>query len=445
MYQRNPNSRPKRRNYNSGRPRGGRSNKQLKIDPSRFVNKAIQIADEVPYEPTHLFADFEINQKTISNLEHIGFTRPSEIQDKTIPMALDGRDIIGLANTGTGKTAAFLLPIITELSRTNKPGSALILAPTRELAQQIDLEFQRFSAGQKQYSTLVIGGAPIYRQIKQLQRGPHVIIGTPGRINDLIERKVLRLGNVSTFVLDEADRMCDMGFERDIRRIASELPNDRQTLCFSATMTDSVKSIVESFTSNPTTVSVVKQETNDHIEQDVVYVNSSAHKLETLIGLLSKENFEKVIIFGRTKHGVQRLSDQLNKSNLPAVAIHGNKSQSQREKALRQFKDAKTPINVLVATDVAARGIDVPDISHVINFDPPAAYDDYVHRIGRTGRAGKTGTALTFVDEVKQQPKPQFNGPKPQSNRAKPSSNGSKPKFNGPKRNRSGRSAPNGR
>lgn len=364
---------------------------------SRYINKAVAAEQETPYEPTHTFDTFGLNQRTAATLRHLGFTTPSPIQDQSIPSALEGKDIIGLANTGTGKTAAFLLPTIEKLLGDRIVASVLILAPTRELAQQIDEEFRRFSAGQKLYSTLVVGGANINRQIQQIKRGPHVIIGTPGRIKDLIDRRVLRLHMVNTFILDEADRMCDMGFVRDIRTIESELPKERQTFCFSATMTSDVKLIVEQFMREPVTVSVVKNQTNDHIEQDVIHTRDKAHKIEVLTELLRQPEFEKVIIFGETKFGVQRLADNLTKSDLPAAAIHGNKSQSQRERALKSFKDDR--VNILVATDVAARGIDIDDVTHVINFDPPKQYEDYVHRIGRTGRAGKAGKALTFVGQ----------------------------------------------
>lgn len=365
------------------------------INHSRYINKAVELADEVPYVPTHTFQTFGLNDRSSATIAHLGFTVPSPIQDQCIPPALLGKDIIGLANTGTGKTAAFLLPIIEKLVVERTLVGVLILAPTRELAQQIDEEFRRFAAGQNLYSTLVVGGANIGRQIAQIKRGPHVIIGTPGRVKDLIDRRVLRLQNVKTFVLDEADRMCDMGFVKDIRTIESELPKARQTFCYSATMTRDVKLIVEEFMRDPVTVSVVRSQTNDHIEQDVIHARDKAHKIDILTELLKKPEFEKVIVFGETKFGVQRLADNLSRNDLLAVAIHGNKSQSQRERALKSFKNDQ--VNVLVATDVAARGIDVKDVSHVINFDPPKVYDDYVHRIGRTGRAGKAGKALTFI------------------------------------------------
>ena len=388
---RRPYAAPRRNNQHR------RTNKKSTIDPRRFINKAVAPEVEKPYTPAHEFRDFGLNQRSLATLNHLGFSSPSPIQDQCIEPALAGRDVIGLANTGTGKTAAFLLPIIEHLSNNRQLVSVLILAPTRELAQQIDDEFRRFAAGQKLYSALVVGGMNIGRQIKAIQRGPHIVIGTPGRTKDLIERKVLRLQAATTFVLDEADRMCDMGFVNDIRRIESELPNQRQTLCFSATMTPDVKTIVEEFMKDPLTVSVVKNTTNDHIEQNIIPAHDKLQKIELLTEMLKKPEFEKVIIFGETKYGVQRLADRLTKSDLPTVAIHGNKSQSQRDHALRDFKSGK--VNIMAATDVAARGLDIPNVSHVINFDPPQQYDDYVHRIGRTGRAGQTGTALTFVPE----------------------------------------------
>ena len=374
---------------------GGRGPAPKNIHPSKFINKAVEIAEEAPYEPTHTFADFAINAKTKQNIEKMGYVNPSPIQDQCIPLALEGKDIIGLANTGTGKTAAFLLPMIEKLGYTNAPIEAIILAPTRELAQQIDQEFRRFSEGQKLFSALVVGGANIGKQISQIRRAPHIVVGTPGRVKDLIDRGVLVLNETSILVLDEADRMCDMGFSKDIRYIAAQLPTERQTLCFSATMTNDVKIIVQEFMQDPVTISVVKNQTNDHIEQDIIHANDKNHKLEILAELLKDEEFKKVVVFGETKFGVQRLSDALNGEGLSTAAIHGNKSQSQRERALRSFKNGE--VNVLIATDVAARGLDVPNVTHVINFDQPQTYDDYVHRIGRTGRAGKAGKALTFV------------------------------------------------
>lgn len=376
--------------------RGAKSNKQAaQINPSKFINRAVERAPEVPYVPTHGFNDFALNRTTRQTLEYLGFTQPSAIQDQAIAPALEGRDIIGLANTGTGKTAAFLLPIIEKLSKNPVRNSVLILSPTRELSQQIDEEFKRFAAGQKLYSAICVGGANIGRQIRDLQRNPHIIIATPGRLKDLIDRRVVVLSAINTFVLDEADRMLDMGFVRDIRYVASLLPVPRQTHCFSATMTPDIQLIMNEMMVDPVVISVRRGETSNHIDQDVIRARDKAHKSDILHELLQQDEFEKVIVFCDTKYGAQRLSDRLSANDIPAVAIHGNKSQGQRERALKAFKtDA---VKVMVATDVAARGLDIPNVSHVINFDPPKQYDDYVHRIGRTGRAGKTGKALTFI------------------------------------------------
>ena len=274
--------------------------------------------------------------------------------------------------------------------------SVLIVAPTRELAQQIDEQFREFSRGLGLYSTLVVGGVNIDRQIRDLKRRPNIIIGTPGRLKDLLNRHVLQLKNMTTLVLDEADRMLDMGFLPDIRTLVAGMPRERQTLFFSATITPEISALVHDFLQDPATVSVRTSETNEHIEQDVVEARDKAHKMELLTDMLSNDAYEKVLVFGETKFGVQRLSDHLEKSGIASVAIHGNKNQSQRQRALKLFKDEK--VRVMVATDVAARGLDIPNVTHVINFDTPQTYEDYVHRIGRTGRGGASGHAHTFID-----------------------------------------------
>jgi len=343
-----------------------------------------------------LFNDFDLNNIIATNLETAGFIAPSPVQDKAIPLILAGKDVIGLANTGTGKTAAFMLPILNKLATKRQSSSVLIMAPTRELAQQIDAEFRKFSAGMKLYSAVCVGGINIGPQIRQLQRGPHIIIGTPGRLKDLMDRKMINTDTITTLVLDEADRMLDMGFINDIKDIIGRLPSEnRQTLCFSATMSEGVKKITRDFMRNPELVSVKVNETNNHIYQDIIEFIDDNHKKDQLIGLLKKDDFAKVIVFGETKYGVQRLSDSLRQQGIQSSAIHGNKSQGQRHRALKAF--ANNEVTVLIATDVASRGLDIPDVSHVINFDLPQSYDDYIHRIGRTGRGGKQGTALTFV------------------------------------------------
>jgi len=385
--------------FGGGRRRGGGSRGPVKkyIHPSKFINKAVAKADEAPYEPTHKFADFPFGSELHHNIASKGFVTPSAIQDQAIPHIIEGKDVIGLANTGTGKTAAFLLPIIERQSGIMLRPSVLVIAPTRELAQQINEEFRVFSRGLGLYSTLVVGGMNIDSQIRELKRRPHFIIGTPGRLKDLINRREIQLKNMTTLVLDEADRMLDMGFLPDIRQIVNEMPRERQTLFFSATITPEIEALVHDFLKEPVTVSVRTAETNEHIEQDVVEARDRAHKLELLMDMLSGEDYEKVLIFGETKFGVQRLSDHLDNHGIPSVAIHGNKNQSQRDRALKQFKNER--VRVMVATDVAARGLDIPNVTHVINYDTPQTYEDYVHRIGRTGRGGAFGRAHTFIEQ----------------------------------------------
>lgn len=379
-----------------GRRGGGRGPAKKYIHPSKFINKAIAKADDIPYEATNKFADFPFGAQLHHNIATKGYVTPSAIQDQSIQHIIDGKDVIGLANTGTGKTAAFLLPIIERQSGITLRPSVLIMAPTRELAQQIEEQFREFSRGMSLFSTLVVGGVNIDRQIRDLKRRPHVIIGTPGRLKDLMQRRVLQLKDMTTLVLDEADRMLDMGFLPDIRQIINEMPRERQTLFFSATITPEISALVNDFLKDPVTVSVRTSETAEHVEQDVIEARDKQHKVELLEDLLKQESYDKVLVFGETKFGVQRLSDHLDNIGIPSAAIHGNKNQSQRQRALKQFKDNR--VKVLVATDVAARGLDIPNVSHVINFDTPQTYEDYIHRIGRTGRGGKRGHAHTFID-----------------------------------------------
>jgi superfamily II DNA/RNA helicase len=381
--------------FNRGRG-GSRGPVKKYINPTKFINQATAKADEIPYESQYKFSDFKFNSQIAFNIAKKGYEVTTQIQDQAIPFILDGKDVIGLANTGTGKTAAFLLPIIEHQMGISLRPSVLIIAPTRELAQQIDEQFRDFSQGLGLYSALVVGGVPVDRQIRELRRRPNFIIGTPGRIKDLMNRRYINLENVNTLVLDEADRMLDMGFLPDIRTIVTATPRDRQTLLFSATITPDITAIVNNFTKEPVTISARTSETNEHIEQDVIETRDKAHKIELLTDMLRLPKYEKVLVFGETKFGVQRLSDHLDNSGISSVAIHGNKNQSQRQRALKQFKEGH--VRVLVATDVAARGLDIPNVSHVINFDTPQTYEDYIHRIGRTGRAGAPGHAHTFIE-----------------------------------------------
>jgi len=382
-------------NYGPQR-RSGNRNGGSYIDPQKFINKAVAPAEEVVYEPKHMFADFPLSDIVKRNIQEAGYVKPTAIQDGAIPAIVEGHDIIGLANTGTGKTAAFVIPMLERIKDTQNRPAVLIMAPTRELAFQIDDEFRKFSRGMRLYSSLIVGGMNIARQISDIKRGPHVIIGTPGRLKDLVKRGVLKLQTVEIVVLDEADQMLDMGFINDIRFLIGELPEKRQSLCFSATINPEVQRLLSGLLVDPVTVSVRTAETSEHVEQDVVRTQSKEHKIEVLQELLGKPEFEKVLVFGQTKWGVQRLADALTQAGFPSEAIHGNKSQPQRKKALQKFKEDR--VKILIATDVAARGLDIPNVSHVINFDQPNTYQDYVHRIGRTGRGGKRGSALTFIE-----------------------------------------------
>lgn len=383
-------------NNNPGRSRFRRGGSTL--DVTRFVQKAQQ-SDSIETDTapnTHeSFMDFDICAPLKENILARGFDVPTPIQDQAIDSILAGRDLIGLAGTGTGKTAAFLIPIINKIFK-DRNQNALIIAPTRELAQQIDDELRNFSRGMKMYSAVVIGGSNMYRQINDIRRNPHFVIGTPGRIKDLIERKVLYLEDFQTIVLDEVDLMVDIGFINDIKYFISLLPKERQSLFFSATISPKIESILQNFVNNPVTVSIKKQTASENIDQDVIKVISRDKKVEQLHDLLIQEGFDKVLIFGRTKHEVDRLNKELVYRGFKADAIHGNKTQGQRQRILNSFK--RNEIQILLATDVASRGLDIDNVTHVINYDIPETYEDYTHRIGRTGRANKKGVALTFID-----------------------------------------------
>jgi len=365
------------------------------LDISSFINKAAVITEKVErFVPEHQFSDFKISPVILRTLEKNGYRQPTPIQDKIIPHILNGRDVVGLANTGTGKTAAFLLPLI-ELLHSAKIKQVLILTPTRELALQIDQEFRIFSRGLGLYSVVCVGGANINAQIRELRYFNDLVIGTPGRVIDLIKRKNLKLDLADTVVLDEADQMLDMGFINDMRLIMSHVPSERRTLFFAATMSRTIGGLIQNFLKNPVSISVKTQDTAKNVEQDIVKLGGS-DKVEILHNILNDPEFKKVLVFGRTKHGVEKLSKKLVQRGFRAESIHGNKSHGQRQRALKRFKENQTQI--LVATDVAARGLDIDSVSHVINFDLPATYEDYIHRIGRTGRGTKKGKALTFVE-----------------------------------------------
>jgi ATP-dependent RNA helicase RhlE len=384
---------PKRSFHNKFPNKRKRGNFE-KIDYSRFINKTTITEKEEIYLPLNTFSDFKIDGKLKTAIANKNYIYPSPIQDKAIPHALAGKDILGIADTGTGKTATFLVPLINKIIE-NKSEKAIILAPTRELAIQIEKEFIDLARGLKIYSTVCVGGAPIFGQIKNLRRGVSVVIGTPGRILDLVKRKELNLSIFSVVVLDEVDRMLDMGFVNDITFILDNIKNDRQSFFFSATLPKEIEKLIEKFANNPVKIIVKKRDTSKNVEQDIIRINRGENKIDILAELLSKKEFQRVLIFSEMKHSVERLSQDLIKMGYKAGSIHGDKRHNDRQRTLLRFK--QNDINILVATDVAARGLDIPDVTHVINYEIPQTYDTYVHRIGRTGRANKSGIALTFI------------------------------------------------
>lgn len=364
------------------------------IDPALFINKAVVTETVTEYVPEHKFADFHVEPELKANIIKKGYVVPTPIQDRAIPHILKGGDVVGIANTGTGKTAAFLIPIINKLIRDRRT-SALIMVPTRELALQINEELRALAPGLRLFSATFVGGTSVYRDMQKLRQHNHIIIGTPGRLKDMAERGALELESFTTVVLDEADRMLDMGFIHDMRAMLGKVPDSAQGLFFSATMTKDIEHLVSDFLTDPVMISVKTQETASAVDQDVVRVRPGELKIDVLEKLLREPEFDKVLVFGETKHGVEKLTKELTRRGIKAESIHGNKTHGKRQNALRMFKDSH--VQVLIATDVAARGLDIAGVSHVINYDIPHTYEDYVHRIGRTGRAGKRGKALTFL------------------------------------------------
>ncbi len=388
------------RSYGSYRPerptfrRAQRAPQRSGINRSRYISAAVAPIEEEVYTAVHTFQDFGLNEKLLANVLRHGYTEPTPIQDQAIPALMNGQDVVGVANTGTGKTAAFLLPLIHKLLTDPKQG-VLILAPTRELALQIFEELKAFTVGLPLGTVLCIGGMNLANQVNRLRDNPHFVIGTPGRLKDLINRGAFKTEMFTNIVLDEVDRMLDIGFRKDILFLISHLPPQRHAAFFSATMNRETEEIMSRFLTNPVTISVKRRETANHIHQDIVTIKYGENKIDVLHKLLMEDEFEKVIVFGRTKHGINKLEQQLSARGIRVSSIHGNKSQNARQRSLEDFK--RGFVQALLATDIAARGIDIDGVTHVINFDEPMTYEDYVHRIGRTGRAGKLGKALTFV------------------------------------------------
>jgi len=341
------------------------------------------------------FRELGLHSALLSRCESLGFSEPTPIQKQAIPLVLDGEDIIACAETGTGKTAAFLLPVLHELIETKSKGTAvLVLAPTRELAIQIEQACRDF-APKNIKCAILIGGTGYRSQENALRRTPDIIVATPGRLVDFMERGEISFSRLQTLVLDEADRMLDMGFLPAIKRIVKTLPIDRQTLFFSATMSPEIEKIAYSMMIEPEFIEVTRRGKVTELVEQTVYPVAAHSKTVLLLDLLEREKFERVLVFTRTKRGADKIAHILEKRDHKSNRIHGDRSQSQREAALRSFKNGNT--RVLVATDVAARGIDIDSVSHVINYDIPEVPEDYVHRIGRTGRAGNKGRAITLV------------------------------------------------
>lgn len=395
------------RNTNRSRHRNrfaGNRSRVVKSVPTHVLLAAIaqskQIANRQPTVPVAApaagtFADFALNPVLFENIRAKSFTALTAIQNEVIPAVLGGRDVIGVANTGTGKTAAFLIPLVQKVIH-DRVQRVLIIAPTRELAFQIHNELRDFARSLSIRSALLIGGANEWRQKRDMQDDPHFVIATPGRLKEFIENRVLRLSGFRNVVLDEADRMVDIGFLREIQYFISLLPRERQSLFFSATISGKAGELLSSFVRNPLRFYMKSVATESQIAQDVIKIANNTTKVDTLHELLKKQEFSKVLAFGRTKHGVQKVADELAKRGVKTGAIHGNKRQGQRQYVLNQF--VHNEIQILLATDVASRGLDIPDVTHVINYDLPETMDDYIHRIGRTGRAAKRGVALTFIE-----------------------------------------------
>ncbi len=380
--------------FRGGRPQNKKRFKGSTIAEHLFINKAKEAVPQDTYVPTHTFDSFGLQESIVANLTLKGYKTPSPIQDQAIPAALAGKDIIGVANTGTGKTAAFLLPLISKILK-DPTQKALVLAPTRELANQIEKELRDFTRGLKIWSVACVGGMPIQKQIRELNRGVHFIIGTPGRVKDLINRKCIAMAQFQNIVLDEADRMLDMGFIDDMRFILKLTPEDKQVLFFSATFPPAIQALCQAFLREPVSISVKTRDTAQNVDQDVVRVSDKSKKIEVLHELLLKPECSKVLIFREMKRHVDELGRDLQSRGFKALALHGDMRNRQREHAVKSL--ACGNVQIVIATDVAARGIDIPDISHVINYDVPQDYETYVHRIGRTGRGSAKGKALTFV------------------------------------------------
>jgi ATP-dependent RNA helicase RhlE len=384
----------KRMHYRSASNRKRTSG--TRIHPDLFVKKAINPENNT-YAADRTIRQMPVHERLKAILHQKGYVYPTEIQDKTLEKLIEGNDLLGIAQTGTGKTGAYLIPLIHQMISNRNAMKVLVVVPTRELAVQVEHEFITMTRGLGFCSSCFIGGTSIGTDLHRLRRVNQLVVGTPGRLLDLESRRALDLKSFTVLVLDEFDRMLDMGFIDDIKQMVQAMKNRQQTLMFSATLDESQRSLINMFLNDPVEIKVSSGHSAcDNVEQDVIYVDKDGNKFQVLLNMLEKEDFEKVLLFAETKRSVDHLYVKLKKSGIRVDQIHGDKSQRYRQHALDQFRVGK--IQVLVATDVASRGLDVTDITHVINFSPPKNVDNYIHRIGRTGRAGKIGKALTFVN-----------------------------------------------
>lgn len=409
---RKSNYRPRRpmRSWNAAPSRfggrGGRSSSgngrrrgQEYIDATKYIKKAEVGKDVIVHVPEWNYEELKVSKQLKTNILNHKYVHPTPIQEKAILPILEGKDFLGVANTGTGKTAAFLIPLVEKVLA-DRSKKVLIVVPTRELAAQINDELFVLTKNLGIFSVQCIGGANISGQINGMRRGFNFIVGTPGRLNDLIQRRVLNLSTFSAVVLDEVDRMLDMGFVDEIKDLIKQLPESRQSLFFSATMNVKVEKIMELILKHGyIKVSVVTGETAKNVDQDVIRVRDRDAKILKLKELLDTDGFDKVLVFASTKREVDKLEKMLHQDGFRVDAIHGDKRQNSRQRSIDNFKRGIS--KVLIATDVAARGLDIANVTHVINYDEPNTYADYIHRIGRTGRADKSGVALTFVQEKK--------------------------------------------
>lgn len=384
-------------NYNRNRYKTKQPKKKStsELNPEMLVKKATQTTVK-SYVSERDYTQLNLHRFLSKNIAQKGYKNPTEIQEKCIAPLISGKNLIGIAATGTGKTGAFLIPIVQQMLE-GKNSTGLVVVPTRELAQQVQDEFKSLTRGTDLTSACFIGGTSVSKDVSLAKRKVSLIVGTPGRLNDLIDRNALKIGNTPVLVLDEFDRMLDMGFIRDIQKIVSKMNNRKQTMLFSATMDSSQENLIKQIIKNPLRINVSSgTKSSDNVDQNIIRVGHDENKFDVLFNLVNKASFKKVILFAETKRTVDRLSKQLVKSGIKSDVIHGDKSQNYRSKAIKLFKLGKTKI--LVATDVAARGIDIKGVTHVINYQLPQTMDSYIHRIGRTGRAETTGIAYTFVN-----------------------------------------------